>query len=82
MYLAVTLPRKNFSRPLVKNFPLFFDLNPRDLALSIVARRYLERGELEVAILLLKKGEEDLPRSGWISQEIKKFEDLAKNLTA
>jgi hypothetical protein len=82
MHLAVTIPRRNFNRHLIKSTPLFFDLNPEELALSIVTRRYLERGELEVALLLLKKGEKTSPGSSWIGQEIKKFEDLAKNLTA
>lgn len=82
MHLAVTIPRRNFNRHLIKSNPLFFDLNPQELALSIVTRRYLERGEFEVALLLLKKGEESSPDSSWIAQEIKKFEDLAKNLTA
>ena len=74
MYLSVTLPRRCHPRPQVKTTAPMEHLSPENLALFIVTRQFLSRGDAETALILLKNQLQVHPANSWIRSEIDRLE--------
>jgi hypothetical protein len=80
MYLSVTLPRRSVNAPQVKTTGPIENLSPENLALFIVTRQFLGRGDTETALILLKSRLQVDPSNLWVQAEIQRFEPCFKQI--
>lgn len=82
MYLSVTLPRRAINAPQVKTIGPLEDMSPENLALFIVTRQFLGRGDTETALILLKSRLLLDPKNEWVQSEIDRFEPCFKAIVS
>ena len=82
MYLSVTLPRRRQPRPQIKTSGPLEDLSPENLALFIVTRQFLSRGDAETALILLKNQLQVHPQNTWIRSEIERLEPCLRTIVS